>query len=183
MSNEYLKSDKDLRELATNVKKNLLLCCNGDCTKQYTKSSTIWKKDIDYDWLLRLKCNKCKMEWAVCYTCSSCKTALLKPRQISLHKNSYHKHNRSNVLTKKKKDRVDDIEVKIKSKKHKVNDDVIENDNIDLVDIEDLDNNDLVVFDDLVDTYVDLVNIEDLVVIDELTSKKGMVFILFFYYP
>lgn len=193
MSNGYSTSEKDLKEVAINVKRHLLLCCNANCTKQYTKSSTIWKNDCDYDWLLRLKCNQCKMKWAVCYKCSSCKTALLNTRQISLHKNSYHKQNRVNVLRNKKNDRLHDIEVQTKSKKQKVNDEIeidVENscDNNDLVLIEDSVKNDLVVIEDLVKNEMNLVVIEDSVYIDNLVNidesstrffnKKGMVHFL-----
>lgn len=125
---EYYKDNDDLNEVACNVESHLLLCYHPKCTKQFTKSSTIWTIDNEFDWLLRLKCKKCKMQWAVCFKCSSCKSALLTKRQISLHKNTYHKSNDSkNPPTKRTKSVIDDIDEYLMVKKQKINNNNNEN--------------------------------------------------------
>ena len=98
---EFSKDDNNLSEVACNVKSHLLLCYNAKCTKQFTKSSTVWTTDNDYEWLLRLMCKKCKLQWAVCYKCNSCNSALLTKRQINVHKKNYHKSNATKIQSKK----------------------------------------------------------------------------------
>ena len=129
----------------------MILCYDARCTEQFTKSSTTWEKDNNYDWLLRLKCTKCKMKWAICCKCSSIIKALINERQISLHKNTYHRDNHDNNFKKRKKNVLDDIDAYLESKKPKV---------IETINISDNVHNDLVDFVDMVDSD-NLVNIKD----------------------
>ena len=118
---DYYKDNDELNEVARNVKSHLLLCFHSKCTKQFTKSSTIWTIDNEYDWLLRLKCKKCKMKWAVCCKCKSCKTTLYTNRQIMLHKNTYHKIiDTTNPSTKRTKSVLEDIDDYLIIKKQKL---------------------------------------------------------------
>ena len=117
----YKDNNDELTEVARNVKSHLLLCVHSKCTKQFTKSSTIWTIDDEYDWLLRLKCKKCKIQWAVCCKCKSCKTALSTNRQIMLHKNTYHKIIvTENPSTKRTNSVLDDIDDYLNIKKQKL---------------------------------------------------------------
>ena len=45
----YKDNNDELTEVARNVKSHLLLCVHSKCTKQFTKSSTIWTIDDEYD--------------------------------------------------------------------------------------------------------------------------------------
>ena len=150
-NNEIIKEDNGLRDAAINVQSHLLLCDNARCTEQFTKSSTIWEKDNNYDWLLRLKCIKCKTKWAICCKCKSCTKALTNNRQISLHKNTYHKDNDHTNVKKRKKNVLDDIDAYLESKKPKGDETININDHV---------HNDLVDFVDMVDSD-NLVDIHD----------------------
>lgn len=100
ISNVVYKNNTELRNTTKYINSYLLLCNDARCTKQYTKSSTIWFKDKDYDWLLRLKCTKCYQEWAVCSKCNHCTTQMITKRQINMHKNTYHNVNQAKYSKK-----------------------------------------------------------------------------------
>lgn len=125
MSNDFIYNDNHgLSIIANKVESHLLLCYEAKCTKQFTKSSTVWKRDDNFDWLLRLKCRKCEMEWAVCCKCSTCKKAMINKRQISTHNSSYHRANIIHSKTKRKIIGLNDKPDNIKCKKKKDNFDV-----------------------------------------------------------
>jgi hypothetical protein len=119
ISNVVYKNNEELRNATNSINSYLLLCKDARCTKHYTKSSTIWFKDKDYDWLLRLKCTKCFQEWAVCSKCNHCTTQMASKRQINMHKNTYHNSNEAKYSKKRKNNILDDIDAYLESKKIK----------------------------------------------------------------
>jgi hypothetical protein len=126
LSNDVIfEDDAYLRNRTTIVNTYLLLCSNATCTKQFTKSSTIWHIDYVYDWLIRLKCKKCHQEWAVCSTCNHCTRTMTCKRSIDMHRNTYHNSNQANYSKKRKNNILDDIDNYLSSKKNKENDNII----------------------------------------------------------
>ena len=90
----------ELRNVAMNAAKHVLMCSNSNCNCSYQKETTIWRFDNDKQWLLHLKCKVCNKTWNICCKCSNFRIRLETIQQLRNHYNSYHHITR--VIRKRK---------------------------------------------------------------------------------
>lgn len=90
---------KKLRNVAPYAKIYVLKCQNEQC---HSGTTIKWHNDDKLNWLLHLECTNCNDEWSVCSTCINFQVGFRSKRQISMHKNTYHK-TINGVVPKKKK--------------------------------------------------------------------------------
>ena len=98
----------ELRNVATNAVKHVLMCSNYDCNCSYQKETTIWRFDDDKQWLLHLKCKVCNKTWNVCCKCSNFTIRIQTIQQLRNHYNAYHHITR---VVRKRKTICDDATV------------------------------------------------------------------------
>ena len=79
---------KKLRNVAPYAKIYVLKCQNEQC---HSGTTIKWHYDDKLNWLLHLECTNCNDEWSVCSTCINFQVGFKSKRQISMHKNTYHK--------------------------------------------------------------------------------------------
>jgi hypothetical protein len=99
--NNRSNNQNDLRKVANNAKRYVLMCCNPACTNHYQDNTTTWCRNDEYAWLLDLQCSVCKREWSICCECSNVKTAFTTDCQVRQHRYTYHNPNRPNKRKKR----------------------------------------------------------------------------------
>jgi hypothetical protein len=60
---------KELTKQLAYVDYSQLVCENVRCTENSTKKPTLWRRDVNYEELIWLKCEVCHVEWRVCKSC------------------------------------------------------------------------------------------------------------------
>ena len=95
MSEQYqLYTNDDYISLcnkAPNVNDIVRHCDDNVCSKNYEISTVKWSIDNEFEWLLHLQCQVCLKKWNICATCQNFKVRIINKRQLSNHKNTYHK--------------------------------------------------------------------------------------------
>lgn len=89
----------ELRSIAKNAKRYVLLCQNGQCTDNSQKSTTQWSRNREMNWLIDMECTTCKNQWAICGVCANVKTAFTTDNQIKQHRYTYHNPNKPSKRT------------------------------------------------------------------------------------
>ena len=98
-SRELYKTSTDfveLRRIAKNAKRFVLICNNAECTKNYVTNTTSWIRNDEYEWLIDMVCTKCNGQWSVCFECANVRTAFTTDNQIKQHRYTYHNPRRPN---------------------------------------------------------------------------------------
>ena len=97
---------KKLAILSPNSTPNFFLCDNVNCTKSFSKCTT---EEIDdegeYEWLIGLRCTKCKTIWWICRHCRIRKK--ITTRQ-SMSRHQYSRHTKHETSPTKRKRDIDD---------------------------------------------------------------------------
>jgi hypothetical protein len=80
----------ELRRIAKNAKRYVLICNNAECTENFLSNSTSWCLNDEYDWLVDMVCRNCNKQWSICLECANVKTAFTTENQIKQHRYTYH---------------------------------------------------------------------------------------------